>query len=184
MEDALKYLYTGNVTVFEDRAHNLIATANYLLLPSLKTMAGNVLNVSIENCIFNYYFADKYECAELKEKCRDVINTNFSVIMETEDFLNLDQKQVMEWVSSDDIIVNAEEEIFKGIVKWVSQNKRDREEDFPKLLHQVRLQFVSLDFLLDELIKDELITKNPVFCSTFVINALKVLLSSTEGQDR
>ena len=113
-----------------------------------------------------------------------MINTNFSVIMETEDFLNLDQKQVMEWVSSDEIIVNAEEEIFKGIVKWVSQNKRDREEDFPKLLHQVRLQFVSLDFLLDELIKDELITKNPVFCSTFVINALKVVLSSTEGQDR
>ena len=56
------------------------------------------------------------------------------------------------------------------------------EEDFPKLLHQVRLPFVSLDFLLDELIKDELITKNPVFCSTFVINAMKVVLSSTEGQ--
>ena len=31
MEDALKYLYTGNVTVVEERAHNLIATANFLL---------------------------------------------------------------------------------------------------------------------------------------------------------
>ena len=183
MEDALKYLYTGNVTVVEERAHNLIATANFLLLPSLKTMTGNVLKetVSTENCVFNYYFADKYECVELKEKCREVINTNFSVVMETEDFLKLDQKQVMKWVSSDDVIVNEEESIFKGIVWWVSHNKSEREGDFPELLHQVRLPFLSHEFLLDELVKDELITKNPVFCSNFVINAMKVVLSSSDS---
>ena len=184
MEDALKYLYTGNVTVVEERAHNLIATANFLLLPSLKTMAGNVLKetVSTENCVFNYYFADKYECVELKEKCREVINTNFSVVMETEDFLKLDQKQVMEWVSNDDVIVNAEEDIFKGIVKWVSHNISGREENLPELLHQVRLSFVSHDFLINELVKEELLTKNSSFCSQFMIHVVKSLLSSNDGE--
>ena len=184
MEDALKYLYTGNVTVVEERAHNLIATASFLLLPSLKTMAGNVLKetVSTENCVFNYYFADKYECVELKEKCREVINTNFSVVMETEDFLKLDQKQVMEWVSSDDVIVNAEEDIFKGIVKWVSHNMSGREENLPELLHQVRLPFVSHDFLINELVKEELLTKNSSFCSQFMIHVIKSLLSSNDGE--
>ena len=184
MEDALKYLYTGNVTVVEERAHNLIATANFLLLPSLKTMAGNVLKetVSTENCVFNYYFADKYECVELKEKCREVINTNFSVVMETEDFLKLDQKQVMEWVSNDDVIVNAEEDIFKGIVKWVSHNMSGREENLPELLHQVRLPFVSHDFLINELVKEELLTKNSSFCSQFMIHVIKSLLSSNDGE--
>ena len=184
MEDALKYLYTGNVTVVEERAHNLIATANFLLLPSLKTMVGNVLKetVSTENCVFNYYFADKYECVELKEKCREVINTNFSVVMETEDFLKLDQKQVMEWVSNDDVIVNAEEDIFKGIVKWVSHNMSGREENLPELLHQVRLPFVSHDFLINELVKEELLTKNAAFCSQFMIHVIKSLLSSSDGE--
>ena len=184
MEDALKYLYTGNVTVVEERAHNLIATANFLLLPSLKTMAGNVLKetVTTENCLFNYYFADKYECVELKEKCCEVINSNFSVVLETEDFFNLDQKQVMEWVSSDDVIVNAEEDIFQGIVKWVSHNMSGREENFPELLHQVRLPFVSHDFLINELVKEELLTKNSAFCSQFMIHAIKSLLSSNDGE--
>ena len=183
MEDALEYLYTGNVTVVEGRAHNLIATANFLLLPSLKTMAANVLKdtLTTENCVFNYYFAEKYDCVELKDKCREVINTNFSVVMETEDFLKLDQKQVMEWVSNDDVVVNEEENIFKGIVRWVSHNKSEREGDFPELLHQVRLPFLSRDFLLDELLKDELITKDPGFCSNFVINAMKVVLSSSDS---
>ena len=105
---------------------------------------------------------------ELKEKCREVINSNFSVVMETEDYLNLDVKQVMEWVSSDDVIVNAEEDIFQGIVKWVSHNKSQREKYFPGLLHQIRLSSISHDVLLNTLVKEELMTENPVFCLNFV----------------
>ena len=183
MEDVLKYVYTGNVLVTEERAHNLIATADYLLLPGLKTLAGNFLQevVSIENCIFNYYFADKYRCVELKEKSRQVINSHFTDAKETEDFLNLDVKQVMEWVSSDDITVRAEEEVFKGIVKWVSHNKSEREEAFPELLHQVRLTSVSHDYLLNELIKEELITTNTKFGLNFVTDTMKLVLNSIDG---
>ena len=120
---------------------------------------------------------------ELKEKCREVINSNFSVVMETEDYLNLDVKQVMEWVSSDDVIVNAEEDIFQGIVKWVSHDKSEREKDFPELLHQIRLSSISHDFLLNTLVKEELITENPVFCLNFVVNAMKSSLLSSSDRE-
>ena len=117
---------------------------------------------------------------ELKAKCCEVINSDFSVVMETGDFLNLDVKQVMEWVSSDDVIVNAEEDVFNGIVMWVSRNKSEREKLFPELLHQVCLPFVSHDFLLNELVNEELITENSEFCSNFVINAMKSVLNPTD----
>ena len=184
MEDALKYLYTGNVTVAEERAHNLIATANFLLLPSLKTMAGNVLKetVTTENCLFNYYFSEKYECVELKEKCREVIKSKFCVVMETDDFLNLDMKQVMEWVSRDDVIVNEEEDIFKGIVKWVSHIKSERENHFLELLSQVRMTSVSQDFLLNQLPKEELVISNAKIGLNFVLDAIKTKLSTTDEQ--
>ena len=107
MEEVLKYIYTGNVSVTEESCHNFIVTADYLLLPGLKTAACDFLkkNVTPENCIFSYYFADKYQCQELKEKSHETINSHFCVVMETDDFVNLDVKQVMEWVSSDDVIV-------------------------------------------------------------------------------
>ena len=38
MEDVLQFVYTGNVSVAEENAHNLMATADYLLLPGLKTI--------------------------------------------------------------------------------------------------------------------------------------------------
>jgi len=179
-EDVIKYVYTGNVSVTEESGHDLIATADYLLLPGLKTAACDFLkeNLTIENCVFNYYFAVKYQCAGLKEKSREVINANFSVVMDTDDFLNLDVKQVMEWVSSDDVTVSAEEEVFKGIVKWVSYNKCERESCFPELLHQVRLVSISHEFLLNELVKEELITSN-MECLNFVLGSMKWIFSTT-----
>ena len=174
MEDVLKYVYTGNVSVTDERVHDLFATADYFFLPGLKTMAGNVLKeiITVENCIFNYYFARKYQFVELMEKSCQVINSNFSVVMETEDFLNLDVKRVMEWVSSDDVTVIAEEEVFKGIAKWVSHSKSEREGDFCELLRQVLLGSVSHDFLMNELMKEELITKDPEFGLHFVVDAM------------
>ncbi|XP_078352353.1 kelch-like protein 12 [Oculina patagonica] len=70
MEAVLQYVYTGNVSVTAEIAHDLIATADYLLLPGLKTMACNFLKkkVTIENCVFNYYFAEKYRCVKLGKK--------------------------------------------------------------------------------------------------------------------
>ena len=182
MEDVLKYVYTGNVSVTEESGHNLIATADYLLLPGLKTVAGNFMkeNVTIDNCISNYYFADKYQCEVLRETCCKVITSNFSVVMETDDFLNLDTKQVMEWVSSDDITVSAEEEVFKGIVKWVTHNKSERDSDFPDLLRQVRLMSLSHDFLFDKLIKQELITTN-TDCLNFVLRSMEYIFRASGG---
>ena len=169
MEDVLQYLYTGNVSVTEENAHNLIATADYLLLPCLKAAVDGYLTwiLTIRNCVYYYYFADKHQCMHLKGEARKMINSFFGAVMATDDFLSLDVKQVTEWVSSDDITVNAEEEVFKGIVKWVSHNKSEREVHFPGLLHQVRFVSIPHDFLLNELVTEELVAKNSV-CLSFV----------------
>ena len=162
MEEVLKYIYTGNVAITKDTAHDLVAAADYLLLPGLKTLACDVLeeNITIENCIFNYYFADKYQCLELMRETRGFINLNFSSVMKTDDFLKLDFAQVMKWVSSDDVTVISEEEIFKGIVKWVSHKKSERESNFFELLSQVRLKSISHKFLSHELVHEELVATN------------------------
>ena len=111
-----------------------------------------------------------------------MINSDFSAVMETDDFLSLDIKQVMEWVSSDDITVNAEEEVFKGIVNWVSHNRREREVNFPALLHQVRLVSISHDFLLNKLVKEELVAKNTELCLNFVLDSVRLMASATQDQ--
>ncbi|XP_068683045.1 kelch-like protein 3 [Montipora foliosa] len=177
MEDVFKYIYTGIAAVTKDTAHDLVAAADYLLLPGLKTLACDFLvgNITTENCMFNYYFADKYQCLELLEESCEFINSNFSSVMETEDFLNLNIEQVMKWVSSDDVTVTSEEEIFKGVVKWVTHKKSERESNFAELLSQVRLQSMSHDFLFNELINEQLIATSNVSLN-FVLRSMKSIV--------
>ncbi|XP_068729865.1 kelch-like protein 3 [Montipora capricornis] len=175
MEDVFKYIYTGIAAVTKDTAHDLVTAADYLLLPGLKTLACDFLvgNITTENCIFNYYFADKYQCLELMEESCEFINSNFSSVMETEDFLNLNIEQVMKWVS-DDVTVTSEEEIFKGVVKWVTHKKRERESNFAELLSQVRLKSISRKFLFNELVKEELVaTSNEIL--NFVLRSMECI---------
>ncbi|XP_068729466.1 kelch-like protein 3 [Montipora capricornis] len=177
MEEVLKYVYTGNVTVTKENAHDLVAAADYLLLPGLKTLACGFLeeNITTENCIFNYYFADKYQCLELMGESCEFINSNFSSVMKTDDFLKLNIEQVMKWVSSDDVTVTSEEEIFKGIVKWVTHKKSERESNFAELLSQVRLKSMSHDFLFNELVNEKLVATSNVSLN-FVLRSMKCTL--------
>ena len=181
MEDVLQYIYTGNVTVTEESCHKLIATAEYLLLPGLKALASVFLKgkLTVENCVFNYYYADKYHCEDLKRACRTKIHSNFTAVMETEDFLNLDIKQVLEWVSSDDVTVSSEEEVFEGIVKWVSYNRSDRESFFLDLLRHIRLRSMPHDFLLKKLVKEELITRNND-CLNYLLGSMESIFIATD----
>ncbi|XP_068684111.1 kelch-like protein 3 [Montipora foliosa] len=176
MEEVLKYIYTGNVAVTKENAHDLVTAADYLLLPGLKTLACDVLeeNITLENCIFNYYFADKYQCLELMKESCEFINSNFSSVMETDDFLKLDIKQVMKWVSSDYVIVGSEKEIFKGVVKWVSHKKGDRESNFAELLRQVRLKSMSHDFLFNELVNEQLVATSNASLN-FVLRSMQCI---------
>ena len=181
MEDVLQYIYTGNVTVTEESCHKLIATAEYLLLPGLKALASVFLKgkLTVENCVFNYYYADKYHCEDLKRACRTEIHSNFTAVMETEDFLNLDIKQVLEWVSSDDVTVSSEEEVFEGIVKWVSYNRSDRESFLLDLLCHIRLRSIPHDFLLKKLVKEELITRN-YDCLNYLLGSMESIFIATD----
>ena len=176
MEDVLKYIYTGNVAVTKDTAHDLVAAADYLLLPGLKTLACDFLkkSMTIENCIFNYYFADKYQCLEFMEESSEFINSHFSSVMKTEDFLKLDFEQVMKWVSSDYVTVSCEEEVFKGIVKWVTHKKSERESNFAELLSQVRLKSMSHDFLFNEFVDEKMVGENKETFS-FVLRSMKCI---------
>ena len=67
MEDVLEFIYTGSVEVTQENCKDLIAAANYLLIPSLKTVSGRFLEreMSQSNCISTFYFAEMYRCDEL-----------------------------------------------------------------------------------------------------------------------
>ena len=141
MEDVLEFIYTGSVEITQENSEDLIAAANYFLIPGLKTVSGRFLErqMSKSNCISTFYFAEIYQCDELIANSRKFIHANFASVAEMDEFLKLEAKEVERWISSDEISVAVEADVFYIILKWIERNKSERKASFEQLFGHVRL---------------------------------------------
>ena len=183
MEDILEYLYTGHVEISERNAVDLLAMADYLIIPSLKVKSCEVITQSMShsNCLLFYYAAMSYQCTELQERTRNFIFANFMSVTGTDDFLELSRKQVEEWISRDEIKVKSEEEVFQVIVKWMEEREIGEHEEFFQLLRHVRLMHLPRDYVLSNILPHPLV-KGSETCTAFALDA--TMTTSLRSSDR
>ena len=182
VEDVLEFIYTGSIEINdEENAKELIAAADYLLLTCLKTISGRFLEkqMSISNCISTFYFAEKYQCEELINNSRKFTYDNFVAVAELVEFLNLEVEEVERWISSDEICVAAEEDVFKMIQRWIEQSKTERAAKFEALFRHVRLVFVSRDYLLVDVVTNQFVREN-FSCLRRVSDAIELVSCASE----
>ena len=179
--DILEFIYTGSVLILdEDKAQELVAMADYLFLPHLKTLAERALIEKLEasNCISTYYFAERHHCQELVPKTREVTLRNFAMVAKTQDFLNISSSELEALISMDELHVNAEEDVFEVVLSWIMHNKKERNKYFPQLLCQLRLVYISRNYLRRVMLTNELIKSNKA-CLGLVTNAIKSIDSGS-----
>ena len=178
MRDVLRFIRSGSVEITTpENARELIEAAEYLLLDRLKTFSEKYLvqeTLTSSNCMSIYYFAEQYRCQELTIKTRQFILSNFAAVSESQEFLSLDDQQVVEWISSDDVAVSTEDVIFKVIVRWIQHCKSERKGKFEELFRYVRLSFISRDYLLSDVLANDLVSG----CS----NCLRLAKDAAEGK--
>ena len=181
IEELLDYLYTGHVDVTQHNAFDLLKIADFLVIPSLKEVSSKFIiqSLSSSNCFMAYYLAVNYRCFELQEKARDFIYANFTRVVEHEDFLNLTINEVEEWISSDEIRVRGEEDVFQAIVKWAEQKGSGEREKFFELFRHVRLIYLSRNYVFNEIFPHPLVT-NDNACTALVLDTVKHVSSGSE----
>ena len=161
----LEFLYVGEVEISTlEVAVDLIVVADYFILPKLKNLAKEFLvdeiTLNILNCVSAYRYAEIYQIDELACKARKFILANFMTFMQTENFFNMPSNEVELWISSDEIEVSAEEDVFKIILAWIDRDKSERKKYFAELFRHVRLVYVSRDFLCRDVVTNYLVTDN------------------------
>ena len=185
IRNTLQFIYTGDVQILaEDNARDLVFSADYLLLPNLKTLAEAALvkMLNTSNCISGYYFSQRYQCEELLAKSENYIYANFTAVYETnrEEVLNMSCKEMEMWLSSDEINVGAEGDVFKIILAWIDHDRNKRQKYFAELFSHVRLVFASRDFLSSDILKNNLVKDNES-CLNRVVEAINLIDSQNYG---
>lgn len=181
MADILDFIYTGSIKMKdEETTKELIFAAEYLLLVSLKTRLGRFLEKQLTstNCISTLRFAQKYRCDELVDTCTKFMHDNFASVAVSDGFLNSEAGEVEKWISSENICVPDEEDVFRIILTWIEHDKSKRKAEFERLFRHVRLALLSRDYLLN-VVTNELVVEN-VSCSRQVVDAIKLVMTASE----
>ena len=141
MADILQFIYNGSIQITsQENAEKLIETADFLLLSNLQTIVGKLLeqNLTTETCISMNHWAEQYSCEELVASTRKFIYSNFTTVTASNEFLNLPSNEVEKWISSDEIVIDAEENVFEIILRWIDHDKSERSGKFSELFTHVR----------------------------------------------
>ena len=177
------FIYTGKIEVGEENVQSLLPPANLLQLNEVRDACCDFLKDQLHptNCLGIKAFADIHSCHELLSEAQSFAQKHFSKVMESEEFYNLSHRSVIELISSTELGILSEEDVFESVIAWTKYNAEERAHFLPELLHHVRFLFLRKDYLIHRVCEEELIQSNPS-CKDFLIDALKYHLMPV--QDR
>ncbi|CAM4854561.1 unnamed protein product [Rotaria socialis] len=102
-------------------------------------------------------FADTHSCRELLRVADHYAQQHFIDVKESEEFLFLPIHQLIDIISSDELNMTSEEDVFNAVMQWISCDVQQRKQYLPKILEHVRFPLMSARFLVNTVSSDPLI---------------------------
>ncbi|XP_057292705.1 kelch-like protein 18 [Hydractinia symbiolongicarpus] len=161
--DSLKalvnFMYGENLFIKVDNVHNLLSGASMLQIICVKDACVNFLMKKLhpENCLTVKSLADTFSCEELLDAANSFLEKNFVDVAQSDDFLQLEPKDLIELIKKDDLNVRSEEQIFEAVLSWIKTDTKYRSQQLHDLLCHVRLPLLSPQYLSDRVLSEDII---------------------------
>lgn len=139
LESLIQYFYTSKIHISTANVQELLAASSMLQVSAVSDACCEFMrrHLGASNCLGVRTFADMHSCSELRRVANDFAKRNFSIVVESEDFLKLEVEQLMELFSADDLCVESEEMVFEACLKWIKHDPAEREKFIIDLLEKV-----------------------------------------------
>ncbi|XP_077984881.1 kelch-like protein 18 [Glandiceps talaboti] len=162
MELLIEYAYTGRVEIRADIVQQLLYAASLLQLSDVQISCSDFLKRQLHptNCLGIRNIADIHTCTDLVIASERFAQKHFSEVVKEEEFLLLPKTHLIELISSEELNVNCEEEVYTAIMRWAYHDKDKRKDDIADLLQRIRLPLLSPNFLVDTVEAEELIKQD------------------------
>lgn len=97
-KELLSFIYTGEVKNLQSMSFGLYELANKYDMPRLQLICEDYMRrlLSVDNAVFVFELADRYNSKNLKEKCIKYIDKHFSEIGNTEAFTNMRKELLLD----------------------------------------------------------------------------------------
>nr|NVI72833.1 diablo [Cucujiformia] len=181
MDLLIDFCYTSHIVVEESNVQMLLPAACLLQLTEIQDICCEFLKRQLDpsNCLGIRAFADTHSCRELLRIADKFTQHNFQEVMDSEEFLLLPVGQLVDIISSDELNVRTEEQVFNAVMLWVKYNVSERRQHLPQVLQHVRLPLLSPKFLVGT-VGSDLLVRSDESCRDLVDEAKNYLLLPQE----
>ncbi|XP_026472382.1 kelch-like ECH-associated protein 1 isoform X2 [Ctenocephalides felis] len=170
------FMYTGKIRVTEVTVCQLLPAATMFQVTNVVDACCVFLERQLDptNAIGIADFAEKYGCSDLCHKANQYIEQHFTQICQEEEFLKLSAMQLIALIRKDELNVQEEREVYNAVLKWVKYSEDIRYPKMESILYAVRCQFLTPNFLQDQMKNCDVLKKVPA-CREYLARIFKDL---------
>lgn len=149
----------GEIILNLDNVQQICLAASFLCIKSVLNACIQFIckNLNHKN-VLEYKSFGKY-FPELEFHIENYINEEFLYIYKTKEFLELSNDDILKIISNSELNVDEEKTVFEAVMLWVKADEENRKQYLCSLLEQIRLPFVSSEFIVDNIISESLVKK-------------------------
>lgn len=156
------FAYTGKLDVNVENVQTILSTASLVQFHEVRDLCCQFLETQLDpsNCLGIRKFTETHGCTNFLEVVDNYVLKNFRDVMKSEESALLPCELLVKVISSDDLNIIAEEEVYEAVMSWVKHDLNNRVKQLPHLIEFVRMPLISKHYLLDRIDADNLIRSN------------------------
>lgn len=159
LSSLVNFAYSGDIEINVENVQEILAAASLLQIKQVQDLCCDFLKKQLDatNCLGIKNFAEANGCRQLSEIIDSFARKHFQEVALGSEFLNNNWENIASLISSSDLNVPKEEDVFSSVVQWVKQDPGERTQHFSKLLKHVRLPMLDVPFLMQEVDSENLV---------------------------
>jgi hypothetical protein len=137
LDRLIEFIYTGYLDVTIENVQDLLAVASLIQLESVQEICCDFLKENLEpsNCLGIRSFAETNGCTQLAEAVDEFAREKFGEVAMGEEFLSHPCEHLKSLISSDDLNVGNEKEVYLAVIRWVMDNIDNMFKHIERTLH-------------------------------------------------
>lgn len=150
----IEFCYTGKIEINEENVDGLVAAADMLHFVNLKKKCTEYYHdhLDITNCLGIIALSEQYGLDELQTTAYKLAFDYFVEVTAAAEFEHLPFDNLLKLISSDDVNVDTEEDVFNAVIKWIEFDLKGRQIYVRDLIKAVRVGHIRNSVNIAELV--------------------------------
>lgn len=159
LSSIVDFAYLGSIELTVDNVQEVLSASSLLQITQVQELCCKFLmkQLDVSNCLGIKTFVEANGCSQVSRDIDYFARKHFQQVALGSEFLSSTWENVVSLISSSDLKVGQEEDVYLAVMEWVKQDPTERGAHLPQLLSHVRLSTVSVPFLMDTIDADPIV---------------------------